>query len=450
LSGDARIARGLFVLAAVAYAWFFGGAGWNQDAHFDLTRALVERRTLFIDGYDVNTGDVSQGRGGHIFINKAPGVSLLAALPYAMVYMVEKALHAPIDAMVRRNSWMVTAATCGLCSALIAPLLYLYGRRRAGASSPHALAVALAIAFGTIVFPYSTMLFAHVPAALFLLVAVTQLRERPLLAGAAAGAAATCFYVNILAAVILATMALLVSRRHALRFVLGALPFALLLGLYQWRCFGSPFRTAVEASTFTQKGLLFGVLRLPSIEALYGITLSPYRGLFFTSPVLLFAFAGAAAMARRREARPELIAVAAITVTYFMVIAAFNGWNGGWAFGPRYVLPVVPLLGIPMLYRPPRALWIATAALSVSINFLATAIQPMSDPDEHNPVLQLLHGNKVALLPGSGNLGELAFGEHRRSSVVPMALWIGGGSWLLWRDSRRRLKPALRQPSPES
>lgn len=449
MSGDARIARGLFVLAAVAYAWFFGGAGWNQDAHFDLTRALVERRTLFIDGYDVNTGDVSQGRGGHTFINKAPGVSLLAALPYTVVYAVEKALHAPIDAMVRTNS-MVTAATCGLCGALIAPLLYLHGRRRAGASPPHALAVALAIAFGTIVFPYSTMLFAHVPAALFLFVAVTQLRERPLLAGAAAGVAATCFYVNILAAVILAAVALLHSRRHALRFVLGGLPFALLLGIYQWRCFGSPFRTAVEASTFTQKGLLFGVLHLPSLEALYGITLSPYRGLFFTSPVLLFAFAGAMAMARKREARPELIAVAAITVIYFLVIAAFNGWNGGWAFGPRYVLPVVPLLGIPMLYSPPRALWIAAAALSVAINFLATAIQPMSDPDERNPVLQLFHGNKVALLSGSGNLGELAFGAHRRASVVPIALWMAGGSWLLWRESRRRLKPALRQTSRES
>lgn len=105
---------GLFVIAAVTFSWFYGGAGWNQDAQFDLTRALVERHTLYIDGYDENTGDISVGAGGHKYVNRAPGVSFLAAVPYA----------------IWKNQWFCTAATCGVCGALIGPVLYLYGRRR--------------------------------------------------------------------------------------------------------------------------------------------------------------------------------------------------------------------------------------------------------------------------------------------------------------------------------
>ena len=54
-SSDRRLAVGLFLLSFVVYVWFFSGGGWNQNAHFDLSRALVERGTLYIDGYHTNT-----------------------------------------------------------------------------------------------------------------------------------------------------------------------------------------------------------------------------------------------------------------------------------------------------------------------------------------------------------------------------------------------------------
>src|SRR5262249_50805204 len=146
---------------------------WNQAAHFDLTRALVERQTLYIDGYDVNTGDAAQGTHHHVYINKPPGASVLAAVPYAFVYAFEHVLRLPGAGRAHTTEWMVAGATWGLSGALIAPLLYLFGRRRAKRSAMTSLAVALAIVFGTIVFAYSSMLMAHVPAALFLLLAVT-------------------------------------------------------------------------------------------------------------------------------------------------------------------------------------------------------------------------------------------------------------------------------------
>src|SRR5947209_94916 len=213
VSTDTKIAAGLLVLAAVTFGYFTGGAGWNQDAHFDLTRAIVERQTLYIDGYDVNTGDTSKGTGGHTYINKPPGASILAAPPYAVIYAIERRTRAPIDSLTPMNRWISTALSAGLCGAMIGPILFLYGRRRMGATPAFALSVSCAILFGTIIFPYSTMLFAHVPAALFLMLAVTLLEKRPVAAGIAAGMALSCFYVCAIAVFILA-LAAFSPQRH--------------------------------------------------------------------------------------------------------------------------------------------------------------------------------------------------------------------------------------------
>jgi hypothetical protein len=460
-SADAKIAAGLFLLAAVTFGYFTGGAGWNQDAHFDLTRAIVERQTLYIDGYDVNTGDVSPGSNGHTYINKPPGASILAAAPYAVVYAVERGLHAPVDSLTRMNRWISTALSAGLCGALIGPILYIYGRRRIAASRAAALCVSGVILFGTIVFPYSTMLFAHVPAALVLLLAFTLLETRPFAAGIAAGIAVACFYVCALAAVVLVLLAFSYQRRTAVRFILAGLPFALLMAVYQWLCFGSPFRTSMEASTrFTEKGLLFGVIALPSTDALYGITISPYRGLFFVSPILLLAVAGFAVMKRNGE----YWALVAIASAFILVIASFNGWHGGFAFGPRYLVPIIPLLGIPMMAVRLRPVWIvaaiAAAILSVGVNFIATATDPMPSSALPHPVSRYLvpafftghigertrrdigyetqSVDHVALPRESGNLGEFIFGPRKFASMIPIVLWLAGGFAILLRMSLRQ------------
>ena len=471
MSADGRIAAGLFLVAAVTFGYFDGGAGWNPYAHFDLTRAVVERHTLYVDGYAENTGDLSPGTGGHTYINKPPGASLLAAIPYAVIFTTEKLLHVQIDGMTPINCWIATALSIGLCGACIGPVLYLYGRRRIGATAPAALAVAAAVLFGTGILPYSTMLFAQVPATLFLLLAVVLLSRHPLLAGIAASISLSCFYVCGAAVPILFIVACLRSWRAAARFAAGCLPLTVLMAIYQWHSFGSPFRTGMEASTrFTEKGSLFGVLRLPSLEALYGISTSPYRGLFFASPVLLFAVIGLVIMARRSDLRHDLWAVVMITAMFFIAIASFNGWNGGCAFGPRYLLPIVPLLGIPLLAastissRPLRALWICAALLSASINFIATATDPMPCPAVDNPIGGYLlpafftgripEETRVALpwhrtrsvgaiaLPGeSGNFGELLFGKRERASLIPVLIWLVGGMSLLFRAASRTEEP---------
>ena len=451
---DRRIAVGLFAVTFVTFAFFCNAGGWNQNAQWDLTRAIVERHTFQIDEFRKNTGDVSWSNWSgewHAYANKPPGVSMLSAIPYALIVRWQLS-----NVM---SAYIVTVLVCGTCGALIPVVIFLYGlhRRQPPLSST---CVALTIAFGTIVFPYSTVLFAHVPSALFLLLAFVWLDERPLLAGVCAGIASLCFYVCIPAALVLAIAAggerpSRPPRGRAgrpLSFILGGVPFAILLGWYHYVCFGSPFRHSVEGSkAFTQKDLFLGVLRKPSAEALWGLTFSEYRGLFFVSPILLVAFIGAIVMIKKRVMLRELAAIVAIFIIFLAVNASFNGWEGGFAFGPRYLLPAIPLLAIPMFFAW-RNILLIVALLSVAIQFVATAVNPMPDGGIRHPLRDYLvpafaRGELAAneqsiddLVPQKGTRAAFNLGERvlpRRYSWIPVALWLLTGSSLLIRRARR-------------
>ncbi|HEX7151409.1 MAG TPA: hypothetical protein VF618_07980 [Thermoanaerobaculia bacterium] len=442
---DRRCALALFVLTLGASVYFYGGWGANQEANYALTRAIVEARTFAIDDFTVREGDIAEGVGGRIYSNKPPGLSALAVVPYAIQYSLQQRGAVTFREYWRTNKQLVTIFTCGLTGALIAPVLFLYGRRTLHVPRWNVVLVTVIIAFGTMVLPYSTMLFAHVPSAFFLLLALTLLRQRPFLAGLSAGIAGACFFLSAIAALILAFLAWSYARRNALLFVAGGVPFAIALAVYQWLCFGSPFTTPVERSTaFTQPDLLLGVFGTARLSSLWAITFSEYRGLFYASPILLFAFAGAVVMIRRRRFRAELAAIAAIALLFLISIASFNGFHGGAAFGPRYLLPIVPLLAIPMMFLADRLrwLWLLGGLFSIAVHVAATAVDPMPLDGLYHPltgyIMPALRDGKVSLAQDAGNLGEPFFGKGRSLSVVPGALWIVAGSGLLLAWAARR------------
>lgn len=481
---DRRTALGLFVVVFVAYAWFFGGGGWNQNANFDLTRAIVERQTIAIDAYAANTGDVST-HGGHTYVNRPPGLSLLAVPPYALLYAIERSQGIdPGDPLILIvNLWLCTVAVCATSGAAIAAVLYLHARRRIGATPLAAASVALVIAFGTYLFAWSSVFFVHVPNALLVLLAFVWARERPALAGASIGLAILMNYVSAPAALVLLVYA---GRRHALRFVAGAAPFVAMLMAYQAAAFGSPFRHSIADVNpiFRDESLFLGVLRLPDPRVLFAILIGRYRGLFYLSPVLVFALAGAVVMLRRRVLRAELAAIGALAAVFLLVNASFNGWHGGGAIGPRYLVPIVPLLAIPMLFATAlwRPLWILLSGVSIAVNFLVTAVNPMpskliDDPigrytlplfltgrldvpreplwswklmlghvsvnaqavDERYPFTRHAPGSAVSRW-ASFNAGEM-FAPGSRASLVPVALWMLLGSAALLHGAARRRPP---------
>jgi hypothetical protein len=473
-----RIAQiAIFATLLFSHIWFFGGSGFNQNATFDLTRSLVERQRLDIDPYASNTADVSF-HDGHVYANKAPGLAFAAAVPYAVFHAIHGAPRNALE--LNLALYLCTLAVCGVSGALVGVLLYRAARHR-GASPALAHSIALVAGFGTPLFAYSTMLFAHVPSALLVLAAFLMLdgtlTRRPLAAGAALGAATCINYLCAPLALLLFVLAR--GKRDVLRLVLGGLPFAAALGAYQLAAFGSPFRTSLATMNpaFVEQGAMLGVFHAPRLDALWGITLSPFRGLFFLSPVLLFALYGLIADRRRVQA--------AAFVMLLVLNASFNGWHGGYTVGPRYLLPAVPLLAIALVPAAKRwrELFSAAAALSILFNVAVTAVDPqppdrLRAPVGHYALPALLTGgafddeqtpwlaafytghtstNRVAadeLLPfkkhapgskesewASFNLGELLFGPGSFASLLPW-LAVTAALWLTTRAYLRRSSAA--------
>jgi hypothetical protein len=81
-------------------------------------------------------------------------------------------------------------------------------------------------------------------------------------------------------------------------------------------------------------------------EASVGNLISPSRGLFVYSPVLLFSLIGFALAIREKVQRPLQFAYGIIVVAMFIAISLIPAWWAGHSFGPRYMTDLVPFLAI--------------------------------------------------------------------------------------------------------
>jgi len=399
---DRRVAEWLFLVTFATYAYFHAGGGWNQNAQLDLTRAIVERHTFAIDAYAGNSGDVSFANG-HIYANKAPGLSWLAALPLFLFPATTLTLKA----------YLCTLVCVAIPGAFIPAMLYVVARRR-GDDARWAAFVAMAIALGTELLPYATIFMVAVPSGALMLYAMTS--PRRFLAGFAAGLAVTMNYLA-LPVVILECGGVaaafksggLATALQKLRFVAGAALPMIALAVYQRVCFGGFFTTSVAKTDprFLVTGAPFGVLGKPSLEALFGITISPYRGLFFFAPLLLIP------LVYLWRDKPVLV----VTLFFFAFNVCFNGWEGGFGIGARYLVPLIPLWGLALMQARPRWLVVALAIVSFAINFTGAAVDPQPSGTIPYPLTQyeiplLLHGRFSPSVPITPPWSAATFTGH--------------------------------------
>ena len=376
----------LFVTLALAYAFVFPRwLDWNANGRFDLSAAIVDQGTLSIDAYASNTGDYALFNGRR-YSDKAPGLSFLGVPAYFVVSrmtqpevvqnFIESLGRAPaaaptinraIDQVSREElvfasrialtTWLIV----GLSSALLGVVLFDFLRRLNYPMRWRACAV-LIYGLATPAFTYSAAFYGHQVAAVLLFGAFAwlfALRARParssewVIIGGLLGYAVITEYPAVLIAACLGGYAIWIMRRvlPIALFALGGLIPIGLWGAYNTAIFGTPFALGYQyvANPYWSAILSTGFLsaNVPTLEALWGLTFSPFRGLFFTSPILLLSLPGLVVL-RRSIFRAEWVTTLAIVLSFFLLVSASAQWWGGWSAGPRYLVPLLPFLVWPL------------------------------------------------------------------------------------------------------
>ena len=375
----------VFLSLVSVYLLTFSGEFHSIDevSLFAVTENLVKHGTFETNQMRWSAGwKPAQNRvgvDGDYYSKKGIGQSLAAAPLY---WLGLRLPSVGLVQIVMLTNVLITALTGAL---LVIVLLEL------GFGTAEGTVVALAYGLGTMAWPYAKTFFSaplttlSILAAFYWLVSMGRksLPElRALLAGLALGIAVSTRLSNLV--LIPGFFAYLVVaarrgpgttrrvRRLAISFALSVTAILLFVAAYNAVRFGTPWDAGyTPAESFSAF--------LP--RSLAGFLLSPGRSLFVYSPILLLALAGLPFFWRQH--RPETLLIGWITATYLLVYGSWFMWWGGWGWGPRFLVPLVPFLILPLAWvagnfvrwpRPAQAAALLVTLISVGVQVPGVAV----------------------------------------------------------------------------
>lgn len=392
------LAFALFYLAIGRGALVFG----DDVLMYQVTAAMRERGEVRVSAplSDASPVRPVPGRDGGRYAKYGIGLSLVA-IPFDAAgewlegrgFRLPEAQDAAGNLRTGARIWAVHLTSAAIGGATVAALFLLasaFGYSRG-------VAAATAAAFGgATVFAHSATTFLSEPlsalaitVALFALVRARTDAEPAggpwtgwlALSGCAAGLAFATRAANLvvvlpLAAVLAWELARSTApdRRRLLAALAWGVPFAGWAGAvaaYNFQRFGSVFETGygAEAGQFSQ----------PLLAGLAGLLVSPGRGLLWFAPPVVLAVWGWRGFLNRGKAMAWL--ALAMAAALLLLAAKFYQWHGGGVWGPRLLVPVLPLLLLPaaeVFHRAAagsaRHRWAAAACLAAGVFGVALAV----------------------------------------------------------------------------
>jgi hypothetical protein len=441
----------------------------NERSRLYLTVAMFEHHSYCIDEVVEKFGPIFDVAffDGHLYSDKAPGASLLALLPFALLrsFVGSEAVTSSMLLAIGRYAVMVPIAMAtfyaveSLCSAL-------------GIGRSMARWASLAYFLGSPAFHFGAAFFGHqIVAACFVVALALIIRQkigaRPrsdwqfALAGLLVGIAGITEYQSLIGIVTVSTYVAYVSRRDGGRsFVIYALsgsPFALWLAHYHALCFGGPFELSYHhladpiLSEVHRHGM--GGVSWPSLSGLVGALFSWHRGLLATSPFFALAPMGLWGLCRRGHGAVAVL-LGLTAALYVGFVAASATWEAGWGYGCRLLVPLLPILtvlvaeGLDVAHGSTIAWGLASSGLVVAVASFQAVTAVFAEPPDalRNPWLDVVLPLGKHSLVGA-NLGSTWLGLHGWISLLPLGLvlaWplgqvvraaqdsVRSSAWLLW------------------
>jgi hypothetical protein len=386
-----KVAAMVFFLLALTYAYFYQEPGSNGNTRLALTMAIVKERRLNIDtfiSHGYTTGDLAIYQGKY-YTDKAIGSSVLGAVVYYPIFRILN--HFGIPLSLPDENHLLTFLVLGLPSAIAGTLIFIMCEFLSK-SRFRAFIVTLAIALGTMCFPFSVNFFGHQLAASFLfgaffMIFLIKIQQDQVklknfyifLIGLLLGLA---LLTDLTTAVVVLPLIVyyfyVLWTRKLLRRVaawvipaIGGLLPILVMVAYNFQVYGTPFAIGYQYlfdPTFKQ-AMAQGIMGigLPRLDVLFYETLHPAQGIFWQSPVLIMTLVGGFFMLRKKQFRAELAVTAITCGAYLLLNAGYYMWWGGDSFSVREIVPMLPFLCLPLIFVPRKIFPIVIVLTFVSV-----------------------------------------------------------------------------------
>ncbi|MGH9678683.1 MAG: hypothetical protein ACRD4Y_01905 [Candidatus Acidiferrales bacterium] len=276
-------------------------------------------------------------------------------------------------------------------SAALAAALALAIFLQLGIAPKISLAAAAILALATPLAEYSGWLFSEPLAAALLVGAAAVLFAGPpelpvsigraLTAGALLGAAVWVRPTHVIAIpVFLAALIVRKKEKQWNAATLVAIAAGMFIVLLLWRnayLHGKMFDFGYPSAA--EGGKALNTFETPLFTGLLGFLVSPGKSIFLFSPPILLAMIGLPRLWLRD--RGLAVVAAATPIVYLLFFATYTQWEGGYCYGPRYLVPALALLGLgigPALEGASRnvrrfALGVFLAGLLVQVLGMATS-----------------------------------------------------------------------------
>jgi hypothetical protein len=340
MSRRAVTALWIALAAFLLYAITGGGriVGSDEVTMLELSRAMLHGHL------DVPEGATLKGPDGRFYTKNAPGEAVLALPLVAMAESATRAAGLGPEKQVLALRFFVSFFNAGV-AALLLGVFYCFAREL-GIGAAAAIGAAAMLGFTTPLWVYAKSFMAEPLQGLGLLLTLW---------GALRGAvsrrwpwlATTGFLLATLVKPSMGPLALLclwplwksAGRRGVVISVVLVAASLLLEGLYNWGRFHNPLETGYGAQATP------AAYTTPLLVGLYGLLFSSGKGLLWFAPAVWLAPAGWSWMARtgERERTVALTSVAVVALA-LLLYGTFEHWAGDGSFGPRYLVPLLPLI----------------------------------------------------------------------------------------------------------
>lgn len=261
------------------------------------------------------------------------------------------------------NAAFMDEVFLAICASLTGVIVYRICRFYSGKYA--SLISSLTLTLGTSVLPFAVSVFPHDCAmpfstlAVYLVLANAKSKHPNdvflFLAGVSLGIATLTeyatglFFPALIVYVFYSKRKTSVGKNSITRSLAGLVGTFSLVGiglnlLYNYILFGNPLSFP---QSLASSGTHF-FIGLSLLEHFVYYLASPDRGIFILSPVLALGVVGLLKMCRSKFLKSDALLFLSLILADMLFYSAWQAWDGAWAYGPRFLIIVLPYLAVPV------------------------------------------------------------------------------------------------------